>query len=124
VILTTKGSVMQGRVAALGQILLLCAALLVTTAASARAFDPEETFVRGGTVLSLEGTAGHFGTRLPSAGIQVWSLGARFSLIPFGVTHFERLHDIPDGALEAGLEPIFERFNTHQNFGGLAFELR
>jgi hypothetical protein len=85
--------------------LLLTLALLVSVSASARAFDPEETFTRGEKVLSVEGSLAYFGPRLPPGTIQAWSLGARFSLLPFGVVHFERLHNIPDGALELGVEP-------------------
>ena len=115
---------MQRRITGLGQVLLLTAALIAAAAGSARAFDPEETFTQWGKVVSVEGSVAHFGPRLPYDGIQVWGLGARFSLLPFGLVHFERLRGIPDGALEVGLEPTFERFSTHQNFGGLGFELR
>jgi hypothetical protein len=105
--------------------LLVAGMLIVIAADSARAFDPEETFRQGGKVISLEGALAHFGSRLPAGDIQAWNLGARISLLPFGVTHFKRLRDIPDGVLELGLEPIFERLNTkRQNFGGLAFEFR
>jgi len=61
---------MKGSTAGLGQIGLLTAVLLVTAAVHARAFDPEDTFVRGEKVLSLEGSAAYFGPRLPYAGIQ------------------------------------------------------
>ena len=114
----------QERVAGLAWVLLLTLALLVSASVSAGAFDPEETFTRGEKVLSVEGSLAYFGPRLPPGSIQAWSLGARFSLLPFGVAHFERLHNIPDGALELGVEPIFERFSSHQNFGGVGFEVR
>jgi hypothetical protein len=84
----------------------------------------KSVFARGTTVVSVEGAIAHFGSRLPGNGIQSWNLGARISIIPFGDLAFPRFHAI-DGALEIGLEPFFQRFETQgQNFGGLLLEGR
>jgi hypothetical protein len=44
---------------------------------------------------------------------------------PFGVTRSQLLGGMADGAVEIGLEPTFQRFNTvHQNFAGLGLDVR
>ena len=96
----------------------------IVWAAPARAMEWKSVFARGTTVVSVEGAIAHFGSRLPGNGIQSWNLGARISIIPFGDLAFPRFHAI-DGALEIGLEPFFQRFETQgQNFGGLLLEGR
>ena len=78
-------------------------------------------------VVSVEGALAHFGSRLGNGlgYVQAWNLGARFSLLPFGITRFQRLGGMLDGAVEIGLEPTFQRFNTvHQNFAGLGLDVR
>jgi hypothetical protein len=77
--------------------------------------------------ISVEGALAHYSSgRLASAYINAWNVGARFSLLPFGVIHSRKvLHDWLDGAFEVGLEPTFQRFNSvHQNFAGVLLELR
>lgn len=78
-------------------------------------------------VISTDGALVHFSSgRLASGYINAWNVGARVSLLPFGVIHSRRvLNGALDGAFEAGLEPTFQRFNTvHQNFAGVLVELR
>jgi Lipid A 3-O-deacylase (PagL) len=114
-------------VAALGWISLLAGLLSLTAPAGAADFDPEQAFRKMGKAVSVEGAIAHFSTgRLDSAYINAWNVGARVSLLPFGVIHYQKLlHGDLDGAFEVGLEPTFERFNSvHQNFAGVSLELR
>ena len=49
----------------------------------------------------------------------------RFSLMPFAVTRFNKCHGYCDGALELGIEPVFERFvPERQKFAGLGIGFR
>lgn len=101
--------------------------LLLCTASGAAGFDVENAFQPMAKVISAEGDLEYFTSgRLASATINAWNVGARFSLLPFGVIHNRRLlHGALDGAFEVGLEPTYERFNTvHQNFAGVLLELR
>jgi hypothetical protein len=106
---------------------LTAAAFLLVSVSAAAAFDPTDAFPPMTWALSAEGTLAHFETaRLPGTYINCWNVGARISLLPFGVVRFRRfLHGGLDGALELGLEPTFARFNgAHQNFAGLIVKAR
>ncbi len=77
--------------------------------------------------VSVEGAIARYTSgRLAGGYINAWNVGARISLMPFGVIHNRRILDgWMDGALELGLEPAFERFNTvHQNYVGVLAEAR
>jgi hypothetical protein len=51
--------------------------------------------------------------------------GRTNSPLPFGVTRSQLLGGMADGAIEIGLAPTFQRFNTvHQNFAGLGLDVR
>ncbi len=107
-------------------LLALCF-LLLACAPGAGAFDPDDAFPPMSKVVSVEGALVHFSTgRMAGGYLNAWNVGARVSLLPFGVLHDQNLlHGALDGALEVGLEPAFERFNTvHQNFAGLLLELK
>jgi opacity protein-like surface antigen len=88
-------------------------ALLLASAATARAFDSEEAFRKGTFILSGEGTYG-WETNLESkhSGVtylEFYDIGVRFSLLPFdpiGRDHFWY------GALELGLEPLYQHYTT------------
>jgi hypothetical protein len=83
------------------------------------AADPGSVLESSRWVISGEGTIAYFGGRLNDRAIQAWNLSARFSLLPFGITRFHIFNGIFDGALEAGLEPTFERFSApHQTSSG------
>jgi Lipid A 3-O-deacylase (PagL) len=87
------------------------------------AADPDSVLETSRWEISGEGTVAHFGARLNDRAIQAWNLSARFSLLPFGVSHFHFLRGTLDGALEVGLEPTFERFSVRhlpQNTAGFA----
>jgi Lipid A 3-O-deacylase (PagL) len=99
------------------------------------AADPSSVLDTSRWIISGEGTVAYFGGRLNDRAIQAWNLSARFSLLPFGVTRFHIFNGIFDGALEAGLEPTFERFSApHEtssgpkegfaNYVGVGFVLR
>jgi hypothetical protein len=103
------------------------ALLIAATATTGLAIDPEKDFPQWGKVVSAEATFAHFGPHLSNsrAVIQAWNLAACFSLLPFGIARFRFLNHTFDGALEVGLKPVFERFQTqNQNFGGLGLNLR
>lgn len=105
----------------------LLAALPIVGPRRALAFDTSRTFEKFTVVVSAESTLAHFGSRLNHGGrwLQAWNLSARVSLLPFGVTRFNVLEGALDGALEVGVEPTFERFETQgQNFAGVGLALR
>jgi hypothetical protein len=106
--------------------LLLAALLLLSAPSEAAAYEAGSAFQPMTPVLSAEGMLIRYQSgRLAGAYINVWNVGARISLIPFGVSRSRFLHGALDGALELGLEPTFQRFNSvHQNFAGLLAQAR
>ena len=106
-------------------------ALVVTlvaslTAAPAAAFDPEQTFPKGGRVLSLEGGAGsqnNLEHKRVQTGIDLWWVQGRASLLPFGTSGRDGAFY---GALELGLEPIFQKYTgpVDAYFAGLGLGAR
>jgi Lipid A 3-O-deacylase (PagL) len=106
---------------------LLLAVLLLALGSDAAAFDADSVFAPMSKAVSVEGGLTHFSTgRLDSGYINAWNVGARVALLPFGVIHNRRLlHGKLDGALEVGLQPAFDRFNTvHQDWAGVLLELK
>lgn len=105
--------------------LCLVVAIVVGLSGGAWAFEADQVFTPWEKAISVEGSLAHFGTHLgDTEWVNAWNIGARFSLMPFGVTRF-RICPYCDGALDLGVEPIFERFSPeHQNFGGLGFGFR
>jgi hypothetical protein len=101
--------------------LILAGFLLLTIASSAAAFDGSQTFAPHTYAVSFEGALVRYQSgRLAGAYLNAWNVGARISWLPFGVSHSRFMHGYLDGALELGLEPTFQRFNSvHQNFAGL-----
>jgi hypothetical protein len=106
--------------------LLATALLLLGAASSAIAYEASSAFEPMTPVVSGEGFLIRYQSgRLAGAYINAWNVGARISLIPWGVRHTRFLYGALDGALELGLEPTFQRFNSvHQNFAGVLAELR
>ena len=94
--------------------LALTALLLapVLPVARAAAYDPEITFQQGTFVLSLEGGGGAE-TQGPDehghTGLKLWYFGARASILP--LSPFGKGYPFY-GALETGLEPIFQRYDS------------
>ena len=82
----------------------------------------EQVLHRDALLGSAEGGVGHVDTsRIPSAVVQDWALGANFSTVPFDTlgSRFWR------GSLTVGVGPHFVRFNTlHQNQAGVGLWLR
>lgn len=90
----------------------LVALLVGLPTARAWAYDPETTFRQGTYVLSVEAGGGHQ-SNLENHRVQsefdLWYLGVRASILPFrpvGKGNF--LY----GAFEAGLEPIYQRYES------------
>jgi lipid A 3-O-deacylase len=89
------------------------------------AFDANTTFARGTYVLSGEGS---YGERFNREGfaeltdINLWNVGLRASILPFGVTGPGVLR----GAVETGLEALYQRYlDPHPAFwAGLLFVAR
>jgi hypothetical protein len=107
------------------QILVACLVLLLLVfCGGAEAFDFSVPFARWNKAISAEGAYAYFSPDRLGSG-NAWNIGARFSLLPFGLRHFNLFNGLADGAFEVGLEPLFARFEgTHQNFGGLLLDLR
>jgi hypothetical protein len=105
---------------------LAAAALLLTLASPALAFDPELTFKKGGFVLSLDGGGGsqnNLERHERQTGIDLWWIQGRASLLPFGTTGKD---NVLYGAFELGLEPIYQRYfgNVDAYFAGLGLAAR
>jgi hypothetical protein len=98
--------------------------LLLLCCGGAEAFDFSVPFAQWNKAISAEGAYAYFSPGRLGSG-DAWNIGARFSLLPFGLRHFDLLSGSMDGAFEVGLEPLFARFEgTHQNFGGVLLDLR
>ena len=109
------------------RVLLAMALAIVAASCGVFAFDLERVLTKGTKVVSVEGALAHFGSRLNNGlgYVQAWNLSARISLHPSGVTRSQLLGGMADGAVEIGLAPTFQRFNTvHQNFAGLGLDVR
>ncbi len=100
--------------------------MLLAVPFKAVAFEADNAFQPMTPVVSGEGFLIRYQSgRLAGAYINAWNVGARISLIPFGVSHNRFLHGAMNGALELGLEPTFQRFNSvHQNFAGVLAEAK
>jgi lipid A 3-O-deacylase len=89
---------------------MLAALLLLLLAATpARAFDANQTFRKGTTVLSLEGGGGsqnNLQNHREQTDLDLWFLGIRFALLPFEPVGPSVLR----GSLEVGLEPIYQQY--------------
>lgn len=101
-------------------------ALLLATAAPARAYDPSQTFMQGSIVVSPEVAYGHqfnLEHKQGYTGLDFAYLGVRFGYLPFKPL----LTDTPlHGAFEIGLEPIYQQYiSPKQNyFAGLGMTYR
>ena len=105
---------------------LAAAALVLSLAAPAFAFDPEQTFKKGGFVLSLDGGGGtqnNLERHQRQTDIDLWWIQGRASLLPFGTTGKD---SFLYGAFEVGLEPIYQRYTgpVDAYFAGLGVAAR
>jgi hypothetical protein len=101
--------------------------LVVARVPRAAAQELDETFAPMTKGISVEGALARYKSdRLSGAYINAWNVGLKLSLLPFGVIHNHKVLDgWLDGALELGVEPTFQRFNSvHQNFAGLVFNIK
>jgi opacity protein-like surface antigen len=95
--------------------MLLLVVVSLHAPAGAAAFDPEQTFKKGTVVVSGEGAYGwqldveeNVGT---FSAIEFWDAGVRVSLLPVEtIAKGSPLY----GALEIGLEPMYQRYITPQ----------
>ena len=78
-------------------------------ATPALAFDADRTFRKGATVLSVEGGGGaqnNLENHRVQSDLDLWFLGARYSLLPLDPVGPSVLR----GSLEVGLESIYQRY--------------
>ena len=90
----------------------VCLVALTAVISLAQAFDPERTFTPGAFALSLGGgggeQAGFSARKAPNLEpLDLWWVDARASWVPFGTVGREGPFY---GALEAGLEPIYQQY--------------
>lgn len=89
-------------------LLVVVALALLGNVHPADAFDVDAAFPKGGYVLSLEAGYGEqfdaWNTTI--TGLDAFNAGVRFGLLPWGAVGSGPLK----GALELGLEPIYQRF--------------
>jgi lipid A 3-O-deacylase len=84
--------------------------LLLLAATPALAFDPNQTFRQGTTVLSVEGGGGtqsNLEGKRVQTDLDLWYVGVRYSLLPLKPTGPSILR----GSLELGLEPIYQKYS-------------
>lgn len=101
-------------------------ALVLSAASPALAFDPEQTFKKGGFVLSLDGGGGNQSNiedKSRPTELDLWWIQGRASILPLGTTGKD---GFLYGALEVGLEPIYQRYfgNARGYFAGLGLAAR
>lgn len=83
--------------------------LLLVAATPALAFDLERIFRKGSTILSVEaggGSQSNLESFRVQSDLDLWYLGIRYSLVPMDPVGPSVLR----GALELGLEPIYQRY--------------
>ena len=107
-------------------VVAVLAGALAASSAPAGAFDPAQTFRKGAFVLSLDGGAGiqnNLEDKRVQTGVDLWYLQGRASILPLGTSGKDGFFY---GALEAGLEPIFQKYTGPVNayFAGLGLAAR
>jgi opacity protein-like surface antigen len=83
--------------------------LLLLAASPALAFDANQTFRQGTTVLSGEGGGGtqsNLESHRVQSDLDLWYLGVRYALLPFKPAGPSILR----GSLEVGLEPLYQKY--------------
>jgi hypothetical protein len=105
---------------------LAVVAVVLSAASPALAFDPEQTFKKGALVLSLDGGGGsqsNLENHRVQTGLDLWWIQGRASLLPLGTTGKDGFFY---GALEVGLEPIYQRYTgpVDAYFAGLGLAAR
>lgn len=105
---------------------LLMLAVVALPSAPALAYDPEQTFTKGGVVLSLDGGGGaqtNYNSDRHEA-IDLWWIQGRASLLPFGTIAKD---SFLYGSLETGVEPIYQQYFGRSHgayFAGLGLAAR
>jgi len=103
--------------------LALLAVLLL--ASPALAFDVNAPFAQGNTALSVEGGFGHQDNlegHSIQTGLDLWYVGARYSILPLAPVGPSILR----GSLEVGLEPIYQQYTSpvSRYYAGLMAQAR
>jgi opacity protein-like surface antigen len=83
--------------------------LLLLAASPVLAFDANQTFRQGSTILSVEGGGGtqsNLERHRIQSDLDLWYVGVRYALLPFKPAGPSILH----GSLEVGLEPIYQHY--------------
>jgi opacity protein-like surface antigen len=96
---------------------------LVLGAGPSWGFDPADVYRERAVVLSAEaGYGAQFHVQDPFSGLEFANAGIRVGLVPFGIAG----PGIVQGALEVGLEPVYQRYVTPVDafYAGLAAVLR
>jgi lipid A 3-O-deacylase len=99
--------------------------VVLLLASPALAFDVTQPFAQGNTVLSVEGGFGHQDNlegHSIQTGLDLWYIGARYSLLPLPPVGPSILR----GSLEVGLEPIYQQYTspTSRYYAGLMAQAR
>ncbi len=84
--------------------------LLVLAAGPALAFDPNQTFKQGTTVLSIEaggGSQNNLENQRRQTHLDLWYVGMRYAILPLQPAGPSILR----GSLEVGLEPIYQKYS-------------
>jgi hypothetical protein len=83
------------------RVLLATAFAIVAASHGVFAFDLDQVLTKDTKVVSVEGALAHFGSRLNNrmGYVQAWNLGARISLLPFGVTRSQLVGGMAPGAV-------------------------
>jgi opacity protein-like surface antigen len=108
------------------RIVAVAALLVVALAvAPALAFDANQTFKQGNTVLSIEGGAGtqsNLQNHRQQSDLDAWYLGLRYSILPIQPAGPGFLR----GSFEIGLEPTYMRYfgNEEAYWAGLSAQLK
>jgi hypothetical protein len=104
-----------------GAVGLIGALAVLSAAAPAMAYEPERVWTRGSWLWSLEAGYGaqfNLEAKRTFSDIEFAMVGARWSLLPLGITGQGALR----GALEAGLEPIYLHYTQPRDayYAGVA----
>ncbi len=85
--------------------------LLLLAASPVLAFDQNDTFRKGNTVLSVEaggGTQNNIESHVRQTGLDLFYAGVRYGILPFEPAGPSVLH----GSFEVGLEPIYQKYTS------------
>jgi opacity protein-like surface antigen len=105
--------------------IVLVLLVLLLAASPAAAFDANQTFKSGNTVLSIEaggGTQNNLQNQRRQTNLDLWNIGVRYSILPFDPAGPSVLR----GSFEVGLEPVFQKYvgNKDAYWAGLSAQMK